>query len=189
MNRAPGPEPKPIHLSERQKRILEEIVRCRHSPQYEALRAEIILEANVGRRNQHIADKLGVTRTTVWQWRRRWSKAGEHLEMVESQSEDKELRKVIRDVMDDDPRSGCPPTFSAEQICQIAAIACECPEDSHRPVSHWTPREIADEAVERGIVPKISVRSVGRFLKSGGYKTSQDSILAQQRKRKRPDSI
>jgi putative transposase len=178
MNRARGPEPKPIYLSERQKRILEEIVRSRHSLQYESLRAKIILEADLGKRNQHIADKLAVSRTTVWQWRIRWSNACEHLEKIESQSEDKELRKVIRGVLDDDPRSGCPPTFSAEQICQIFAVACECPDDSQRPVSHWTPREIADEVVERGIVSKISVRSVGRFLKSGGSKTSQNSKLA-----------
>ena len=189
MNRARGPEPKPIQLSERQKRILEEIVRCRHTPQYESLRTKIILEANLGSRNQHIADKLALSRTTVWQWRIRWLNAGEHLEKIESQSNDKELRKVIRSVLDDNPRSGCPPTFSAEQICQIVAVACECPDDSERPVSHWTPREIADEVVQRGIVPQISVRSVGRFLKSGGSKTSQGSILAQQRKRKRPGGI
>ena len=42
-------------------------------------------------------------------------------------------------------------------------MACETPEKSGRPVSHWTPRKLADEVVKRGIVPSISVRHVGRF--------------------------
>jgi len=32
-------------------------------------------------------------------------------------------------------------------------------------VSTWTPRELADEAVKRGIVEQISPRTVERFLK------------------------
>jgi len=32
-------------------------------------------------------------------------------------------------------------------------------------ISHWSQREIADEAMRRGLVSNISQRSVGRFLK------------------------
>ena len=39
------------------------------------------------------------------------------------------------------------------------------PEASERPVSHWTPREVAEEAVQRNIVSRISVRTVGAFFK------------------------
>jgi hypothetical protein len=56
---------------------------------------------------------------------------------------------------------------TAEPLCQIVALACEeAPADSGRPTSHWTPRELADEAVKRRIVARISVRTVGRFLVS-----------------------
>ena len=55
-------------------------------------------------------------------------------------------------------RPGAPATFSAEQWCQIIALACEPPEASGRPISHWTPRELADEACKRGIVATISKR-------------------------------
>ncbi|WP_218639641.1 helix-turn-helix domain-containing protein [Paenibacillus sp. FSL R7-0337] len=48
---------------------------------------------------------------------------------------------------------------------QIVAIACEDPKVCGRPVSHWTPREVQNEAVKRGDVETISVRQVGRFLK------------------------
>jgi putative transposase len=57
-------------------------------------------------------------------------------------------------------------TFSAEQWCQIIALACEPPEASARPISHWTPRELADEARKRGIVATISARHVGRLVQT-----------------------
>nr|WP_019505560.1 hypothetical protein [Pleurocapsa sp. PCC 7319] len=57
------------------------------------------------------------------------------------------------------------------------ALACESPEESERPVSHWTARELAAEAVKRGIVSKISPRSAGRFLTRSHTKTRSPSLL------------
>ena len=48
---------------------------------------------------------------------------------------------------------------------QIVALACETPQASGYRVSHWTPTELATEAIKRGILEKISPRSVGRFLR------------------------
>jgi putative transposase len=59
------------------------------------------------------------------------------------------------------------------------ALACEPPDLSHRPISHWTPRELADEARKRGIVESISPRHVGRFLKSGRIEAASEQVLAQ----------
>ncbi len=39
----------------------------------------------------------------------------------------------------------------------IIAIACEDPEKSERPISHWSAQEIADEAIKRNIVLQISI--------------------------------
>ena len=94
------------------------------------------------------------------------------------------LREAIADVLADRPRAGCGGTFTAEQITQILAVACEPPERSGRPVSHWTPRELADEVIQRGIVPSISVRHVGRFLKDGGTSAAQEPLLAQREPRR-----
>ena len=91
------------------------------------------------------------------------------------------LREAVAGVLGDLPRAGCGGKFTAEQIAQILAVACEPPEKSGRPVTHWTPRELADEAVERGIATSISVRQVGRFLKGGGASTAREPILAQRR--------
>ena len=84
----------------------------------------------------------------------------------------------MRGILADEPRSGTPATFGPEQVCQIVALACEPPEASERPITHWTPRELADEAVQRGIVPGISPSSVGRFLKGGRTSAAPQSLLA-----------
>jgi len=76
-------------------------------------------------------------------------------------------------------RSGAPATFTAEQIVQIVAVACEHPAEAERPISPWTPREVADEVIKRGIVETISTRSVGRFLQSGRLTAPSRGILAQ----------
>ncbi len=64
-------------------------------------------------------------------------------------------------------RSGVPPKFTAEQLTQIIAVACEEPEESGRPVTHWTPRELTEEVIQRGIVESISPRHIDRILKGG----------------------
>jgi putative transposase len=75
-------------------------------------------------------------------------------------------------VLADAPRPGAPDTFTAEQIVQIINLACTPPADSERPVDAWTPRELAEEAIKRQIVPTISPRSVGRFLKASQPSTA-----------------
>jgi transposase len=97
-------------------------------------------------------------------WRGRWLEAGEELGEAEAAGiEEADLEKLLADVLGDEPRSGAPAKFTPEQIVQIIAVACEDPQACGRPVSHWTPRELAEEVVKRGIVAEISPRSVGRF--------------------------
>ena len=61
------------------------------------------------------------------------------------------------------PRPGRPSQITAEQTCQMVALACEQPKE--RPISHWTGREIAEEVMARGIVEHISPRHAARLLK------------------------
>lgn len=46
----------------------------------------------------------------------------------------------------------------------IVAMACELPEESGRPITNWTRRELKDEASARDIVENISERHIGRIL-------------------------
>ncbi len=61
---------------------------------------------------------------------------------------------------------------------QIMALACEQPMSVDVPVSTWTPRELATEAIKRGIVPSISPRTVERFLKGERFAAASEAVLA-----------
>jgi putative transposase len=163
----PGRKPSPIELSATQRRILERIVRCQTCPQRNGRRARLILEAATGLDNQSIATLIGMNRGTIQLWRNRWSVAQKELALVEREDDEELLEQKIEAILSDNLRPGGPTTFTPEQICQIVALACEKPEGSDRPVTHWTPKELADEAVKRGIVEQISPRTIGRFLKGG----------------------
>jgi putative transposase len=67
----------------------------------------------------------------------------------------------------DAPRPGAPARITAEQVCQVIALACEAPATLGRPISQWTNQELADEITKRGIVDTISPRHAARVVKRG----------------------
>jgi transposase len=128
-------------------------------------RASLILMAFDGLRNQDIADQAGLARHQVGRWRRRWATAFDRLVRIECLETRAALRRAIEQILSDQPRPGAPGKFTPEQVTQILAIACEPPENSGRPITHWTAHELADEVVKRGIVASISPTQVGRYLR------------------------
>jgi transposase len=141
-----------IDLSPEERCALERLTRCASTPQALARRARMILMAGDGLGVEETAERLGVWRKTVSGWRARWLASSDWSASV-----------VER--LSDAPRCGAPARITAEQICAIVALACERPSEIERPVTHWSQQELADEAIKRGIVERISQRSVGRFLK------------------------
>lgn len=134
-------------------------------------RVRIITVCTEESNNEHVGLRLDLDRNTVRLWRERWLEAVPGLLKAETEGvSDKELTKKIEEVLADAPRLGAPDFFTPEQITQIIALACEEPENSGRPISHWTPRELADEATKRQIVDYISPRSVGRILDEADLK-------------------
>lgn len=161
-----GPPPPAVTLSDPLRGVLEHLARCHTSSQRLVRRLQIVLAAAAGGNNEAIARQSGVDRGTVRAWRMRWLTAAARLEAAVSAGDDDRLvARLVTTALADAPRAGAPPTFTADQVVQIVALACESPPGSDRPVSHWTARELAEEAVTRHIVPTISPRSVGRFLK------------------------
>jgi len=144
-----------ILLSPEERSGLEHLTRSPSTPQALARRARMILMAGDGARVDETAACLGVWRKTVSQWRGRWLSASRS-------------GVPVWERLSDAPRSGTPARITAEQICRIVALACEPPSRSDRPVTHWSQQELADEAMKRGIVERISQRSVGRFFKRIG---------------------
>src|SRR4051795_2772588 len=166
-------------ITERQQAILRTMTRTTTCPQALAQRARMILLAFDGLRNQDIAAQVGCERHAVGPWRHRWADAFDRLVLVECCEKESALARAIEDLLRDRPRAGSPGKSTAEQVTQILAVACEEPEVCGRPVTHWTPRELADEAIKRGIVESISPRQVGRFLKIGRIPAAPQPLLAE----------
>ena len=160
----PGPKAPAVYLAEDERQELLALIRAHKTPQHFSFRAQIILHLADGHNAQAVARRLETSRLTVRRWRRYWLTR---------------RNCSVLERLQDAPRPGPPATFSVEQWCQIMALACEPPADSGRPISHWTPRELADEAMKRGIVERISERHVGRFLKSRRPQATPQSLLAQ----------
>jgi len=174
----PSQQASPIHLSAIQQELLQRMVKRTKSEQRLVKRGHIILEAAKGTSTTKIAQQWQVDYETVRRWRDRWHAAESRLQVIEAADKPKLLKQAIEVLLSDEQRPGAPATFTFEQFMQIMALACEKPEAADRPVSTWTPRELADEAVKRGIVTKISARTVERFLKGERFTASSEAVLA-----------
>jgi putative transposase len=174
----PFPQASPIHLSPLQQELLQRIVHRTTNAQRLVKRGHIILEAAGGTSNTNIAQHLRVDYETVRRWRDRWCAAASRLQAIEAAGKPKLLSQAIEVLLTDEQRPGAPATFTFEQFMQIMALACEKPAAADRPVSAWTPRELADEAVKRGIATSISPRTVERFLKGERFTAPSHAVLA-----------
>jgi putative transposase len=160
-----GPKAASLSLSEEERGALEKLLGRHSTAQQVALRGRIVLAAAAGKSNSEIAREVGLGVDRVRAWRMRWIS----LQVVPLG----ELSVAER--LSDVPRPGRPSEITAEQTCQIVAMACEQPKD--RPISHWTGREIADEVMRRGIVPKISARHAARVVKKGSQAASDPLLV------------
>jgi putative transposase len=174
----PDPQATPISVSSLQLDILEHMVRRTTSAQRLVKRAQIILEAFKGTSNTKISQHQRVDYETVRRWRERWRAAESRLQAIEAAGKPKLLSQAIEVLLTDEQRPGAPATYTFEQFMQIMALACEKPEVADRPVSTWTSRELADEAIKRGIVSTISPRTVERFLKGERFAAPSQAVLA-----------
>ncbi|HET8669280.1 MAG TPA: helix-turn-helix domain-containing protein [Candidatus Saccharimonadales bacterium] len=167
----PGPQALAINLSEEAVTGLTKLIKAHQTGQQLVLRARIIVSAGQGHSNAQIARALDVHMDTVRLWRQRW----QVLEAIPLS--DLSIEQRLADL----PRPGAPAQITADQRCQIEALACEKPEKSGRPITHWTQREIADELIQRKIVENISPRHAGRLLKRERSQTPSDPLLANAR--------
>jgi len=162
------PKNEMLKLSTAEREVLESIVRRHNVGQQIALRARIILEVDAGKNNKEVAKRFGISLAPVQLWQKRWS-ALQGIPLSELSAEER---------LEDLPRPGCPAQITADQRCQIVAMACEKPAASGRPISHWTSREIADEIIKRHSLSSISPRHAARLLKRRRSQTTLDSLLA-----------
>ena len=119
----------PLEVSLQQRRTLEAWSRAHNTPRRLSIQARAILRAAEGRSNSAIADELGITRTSVIEWRKRFAVEG--LEC---------LGKVR-------PGRGRPRTLSREKVAQIVHLALKAVPDA---ATHWSCRTMA---MEDGVSP------------------------------------
>lgn len=168
----------PVTVTKKQREILQSFIKAKKTPQQLAERARIVLMSADGRANLEQARILGVDRQRIRRWRRRWASQEQELLTAEnSQATEKELAERIKDVLSDAYRSGAPQKFTAEQVAQVLALACESPKENGIPISHWIPPDLTRELLKRGIFESISPRSVDRFLKRSRYSSAQGRVL------------
>ncbi len=143
-----------IILSIQERRQLTSRARAACRAHRDVVRAQIIVAAADGATNAAIAADLGLHVDTVRKWRRRFH------------------RKRLAGLADL-PRPGRPPGFSAVQVAQVKAMACELPADSQVPLARWSCPELAVEATRRGVVSSVSASTVRRWLAADAIKPWQ----------------
>jgi hypothetical protein len=110
----PGPKPLYVTLSDKQRRLLEHLMRRQTSPQRLVRRAKTIFAAADGAGNESIAARFRLDRNTVRTWRYCWWSGADALAAAEAAGDaDKTLRLRIAGLLDDAPRCGTPGEFSA----------------------------------------------------------------------------
>ena len=162
-----GPKPTAVELTAPEREALAQLIKRHTTPQHLVLRSRIVLASANGLNNTQVARRRAVSVHTARLWRQRW---------LSSQAvplADLDVAARLADL----PRPGAPGHITADQVCQIVALACEPPAESGRPITHWTQREIAEEIITRGILPRISPRHAGRLLKIGRPQAASESVL------------
>ena len=151
-----------VELTAEEREELEGLVKKQSTAQNIAKRARIILMADESiKNNNEIAQVLGIVTQDITKWTKRW---------VQSDIED------VEECLKDRARSGRPSRITAEQWCNIMALACETPESHGVPITHWSHSTLTQEILKQGIVDKISMSHVGDFLKKQNYNHTEVSI-------------
>ena len=143
-----------IVLKPDEQAVLLSRVSAARTEQRDLMRAKIVVAAAAGDSNAFIAATLGTCVDTVRKWRGRFASHG---------------LQGLRDL----PRSGRPKVFTDVQAAEVKALACELPAESGLPLSRWSSRDLAAEAVGRGIVDSISGSTVSRWLATAAIKPWQ----------------
>src|SRR3954465_5019895 len=106
-------------LTPEERQALEQLAASRTAQARFVERALILLAIAQGRRPSQVAKDLGVSRPTVYTWIHRFNERGLH-------------------GLEDQPRAGRPPTYTAEQRAEVIAAALTAPKDLGLPFGSWT---------------------------------------------------
>jgi putative transposase len=176
----PIPKSPSITITAAQRAVLEPLAKSRTASKRDNERATLILHLE-NHPNSVTASVLRCNYLTAKHWRLKWLSFQPIFENIEASDEPDRLarlKEAIFECLGDAPRPGAPPTYTAEQYCQMMAVCLEDPRDSGQPITHWTHQELADEIQKRGIAT-ISKSHLGSFLKRQRPQTPFVQVLAE----------
>lgn len=150
----------PLQHADEISQLITDLIRCYTMPAHITDRLRVLLECNDRFNLSHVANKLGRSVTFVRKWR---AKAQDFLEQWPSH-DGPDKAQWLCDKLADAPRSGTPPTYTAEHFCRLLAIALQAPTEHGREMTHWTQQELADEVNKQLKTTKMSKSTVGRVL-------------------------
>jgi len=137
----------PVHLSEEERKELNQFVSRGKKSAREITRARILLLADEGKLDREIVQLLGISRQTVARVRKKYA-----------QRQDEPVLELLQSA----PRSGRPPKLDSRVEAHITMIACSEPPEG---ASQWTLRMIADQLVKLEVIDSISHETVRQALK------------------------
>ncbi|MFZ1752895.1 MAG: helix-turn-helix domain-containing protein [Caldilineaceae bacterium] len=136
-------EKQQVRLSEADREALKTLV-SKGKPSIRVYKRALgLLDLDRGKTLGEVAQTVGVTRTTVGNWRDKYIEVG-------------------LGFLQDAPRSGRPIEISGEQRAQITALACSQAPEGH---ARWDLRLLADKIVELEYCEHISHTQVSNILK------------------------
>jgi transposase len=136
------PKAQRVRLTAEQQDDFERFARSRTLAARLVERAQIVLQAAVGKADVEIAMALNITRQTVGLWRRRF------------------LDRGIAGIEKDAPRSGRPRCIGASKVDEIVALTTR---QTPAAATHWSTRTLAEVAA-------VSPSTVGRIWRAHGLK-------------------
>jgi len=133
-----------IQLEEGEVRFLNEFVKKGFRKVKEVYRANALLLANKGEKNERIAEILSIHRDTVYRIKKRYIEEG------------------LEAALKEKPRSGQPPKYKEKEKAEIIALACSSPPKGRK---RWTIRLLMEEAHNIEGLETVNYESVRLILK------------------------
>ena len=127
---------------------------------YERDRSRILYYASQGWTNQQIAGEIGMHYNSVGKWRVHLVLCVPLLNFV-SKENPKKLKKVYRDALMDEYRSGAPLKYSENIRSAIKLMAIKNPKDYGYTLSHWSLPFLTDAVRKKSNLPGVENISEG----------------------------
>lgn len=145
-----------VKLKPEERAVLREMTRKGTCKVRSLHRAETLLFSDDGMKDDRIAERVGISISTVERTRKRYQQAGLDAALTEK------------------PRPGAEPRLDAKAEAFLVALACSDPPEGR---DTWTMQLLADRLVELNYVESISDETVRRRLKKTPETVAEEAVV------------